>query len=217
MNPSPDAGRLGEPGLRDWRREADQIIEAERTRLTEQRLGGPIVRVVRAGSRNEWLAHMAGQRDSSSTMICSTSADLVILMHPYRSGRAMDAWITSLPKDGVLEIEVLITPTWPKATSARQGAREQFRQWAETNRYKTRITLPTGWGPESHVSAAADMTINSENCATHTDQSPIATALNVGCFNIGRYGSGRIKIEAWPDGSSGVKGYVERRRTNLYV
>lgn len=219
MSRSPEFGRPQGPSLRQWRNEADDIIAAERSRLSGQRVGEAIERVVEAGSRDEWQAYMAQQRDSSATMICSDNADLFLLIHAYGSGRAMDAWVTSLPSRGLLQLDLIIAPAWPKGGRG-PDALVQFKRWATTNIYATRVELPSGGRSVGRFTVGGEAVHDAENGVQTTPehkQPCFASVLHLGNFHIGRYGNAIVRIEAWPEGSAGVRGYVERRSTNLHL
>ncbi len=125
----------------------------------------------------------------------------------------MDAWLTSLPPQGLLELELVIAPSWPERGSGGVSAEEQFRKWATSNIYVTRIVLPDGDEVTTRYDVAGHALGDDEVPAVTEAQ--FASVLRLGRFDAAAYTEQTIQIEGWAEGSAGVAGYVERRRTNL--
>jgi hypothetical protein len=112
----------------------------------------------------------------------------------YHTGQGKRLNIQAAPKDGVVRGTVVIN------ASGHAGG-DTGKQFAKTNTYSVRITLPDGEILERNHIPRNNPT--SEEYATAIDiEFP--------------YRSGVSTLEAWPDGSARTGGYVEGRKYSIH-
>jgi hypothetical protein len=204
---------------RDWRAEIDGIRAGQRAiyqalRHTAHDPSDSIEREIKAGSQARWLAFLGDSRDSSRTILTAENADLVVLQHSHGSGRAMDAWVTKPPVDGVLRLHLLISVTWPDRGRQGKAPVDLFRGWARTNTYVCLVTPPD----EAKLEFRFDVMGNTDPPAGYAADRPrFATASPGFEIDIAKWSGESVRIEGWPEGSAGVGGYIERRQINLWL
>lgn len=135
---------------------------------------------------------------ASSTRILAANAKIDAYSFNYHTGSPKQANLVKPPKDGVLELTVIMNVSGHD--KADPGAKDRY---AETNRYCIRVTYPDGSSQE--MRGIDRLNKNGREYATAQDI----------CIDVKKPGT--YAIEGWPEGSAGVGGYVEGRRYLLHV
>ena len=113
----------------------------------------------------------------------------------YHTGKTKQMNLKSVPADGMFRGTVVVN------VSGHDGA-DKAKQYAETNTYNVRVTLPNG-----KVLEALTVPRNEPGKAEYSTKIPIEFPAM----------EGKTVVEAWPTGSAGVWGYVEGRRYSLNI
>lgn len=215
MTPSFDSQlrKPDSPVKRDWRSEVDATIEeAKQLSPGGRRSSTPLKRIVRKDELDRWRTRLTSFADSSTTLLYSPNADLLVLLHQHRTGRGMDAWVIDGPHGGGLQLQLLITVGWPQLPGKDPSA--QARMWARQNVYVCKITLPDGTVQERRF----DVEGNQEPQPNNVADRPMWVSMSpIFAVDSERWGGNTIRIEGWPEGSAKTAGYVERRLTNLWI
>jgi hypothetical protein len=143
-------------------------------------------RVQAAVSQLGGNAQMGGA--SQSVFLPASGADVDRFSFNYGTGQPKQMNFNKPPKDGVVRGTMVVS------VSGHDGRQDQY---AKSNTYSVRVTLPNG------------KTIT-QNRIPRNDPSKAeyATAIPLEF----PYMAGKTIIEAWPDGSAGPGGYIEGRK-----
>ena len=153
---------------------------------------GPLApRVSKLPKEAKWLkkemAQDAKDGVASMTHIVGHNAQMQIKGFDYGSGKAQEATVLKAPKDGTMDLTVLMSVS---------GHTKEADKFAQENVYNVRVTLPDG-----SKQTMGGIKANGEYCTAQNISFPLQ--------------QGTTKVEAWPDGSAGPYGYVEGRVINI--
>lgn len=117
--------------------------------------------------------------------IVGINAKLRIRAFDYGTHKPKQATVTQAPSDGKLDLAVVMSVS---------GHTSQAAQFAKTNKYTIQVTFPDG---------------TTKTVKNIPSGGEYATIQNIS-FNLKK---GKTLVDAWPQGSAGVHGYIEGRRT----
>ncbi len=176
--------------------------EADRTRLP-------------AGSFKSVLREMGRSRDAGNAMIVADNATLHTLTYCYGTHKPMEAWLTKVPADGKLKVNLIATPSIHVGANDAECLKN-FTAWSKSNNYNVEVVYPDG----SREVKKFDVEGNSPPKYGNNNPAPTghgASASPTIEIDLNKWaGKGDIRIRGWADGSS-VGGYIEHRETILHV
>ncbi len=168
------------------------------------------------GSFSAQLRELSAYRDAGNALLSVDNATLHTLTYCYGTHKPMEAWLTKVPDDGKLSINVLITPS-THAGSTGAEKMKNFENFSKTNNYNVEVVYPDGTTTrlKFDVEGNSPPKFSSGNPAkkgvTATASPDIEIDLNKWA------GKGDVRIRGWADGSAGVAGYIEHRETILHL
>ena len=148
-------------------------------------------------------------RDASVAELRGNNVEFLQYTHPYpHEGRAhlyaREAVLKKAPESGVLDLTLFATPSSHVGPdSAAKDA--NYEKFAKNNRYRLRIEFPDG--TIQNFSSTPQRALRNRP----TGEAEYVTAFDLKIPLM----KGDTKISAWPEGSAGVAGYIERRQTVL--
>lgn len=218
------AGRDGIPtALKDTeKRQAAEFTDATGKPITVRYDGrdmpfGSVDRArLPAGSLEPMLREMKSSRDAGNAVVVANNATLHTLTYCYGTHKPMEAWLTKVPADGKLSMNLIATPS-THAGSNEEECQKNFDTFAKTNVYNLEVVYPDG----TRELKKFDVKGNSppefgSSKPSPTKQTASASPEIVIDLNVWA-GKGDIRIRGWADGSAGVGGYPEHRETILHL
>jgi hypothetical protein len=176
--------------------------EADRTRLP-------------AGSFKSVFREMNNSRDAGNAIIVANNATLHTLTYCYGTHKPMEAWLTKVPADGKLTLNLIATPSI-HVGSTEAECLKNFTAWSKSNVYNVEVVFPDG----SREVKKFDVEGNSPPKYNNGNPAPTghgASASPTIDIDLNKWaGKGDIRIRGWADGSS-PGGYIEHRETILHV
>lgn len=170
-----------------------------------------------AGSFKAMLSEMKSSRDAGNAVVVANNATLHTLTFCYGTHKAMEAWVTKVPEDGKLSMNLIATPS-THAGSTDADMRKNFEKFCKGNVYNLEIIYPDGSRETKKfdVEGTSPPKYNEANPAPGRGQTASASPEFV--IDLQKWGGkGDIRIRGWADGSAGVEGYKEHRETILHV
>jgi len=151
----------------------------------------------------------------ASTTMMSANVDFQLLEYTYGTGEPMRAYIEDMPKNGLLKLQLSITP------SGHNGIESAVR-WAQTNTYQARVGyLENGRFQEldsTHFDSDGNETQQRQVQVAEPNYAPTSPDLEVDLHQFRKDHPGKeLVLEGWPYDSAGVGGYIEARRTIIDV
>lgn len=169
-----------------------------------------------AGSLHAMLSEMKSSRDAGSAVVVANNATLHTLTFCYGTHKAMEAWVTKVPADGKLSMNLIATPS-THAGSTDAERRKNFEKFSKTNVYNLEVIYPdnTREVKKFDIEGNSPPNFNERNPAEGGQK---ATASPEFTIDLNKWaGKGDIRIRGWADGSAGVEGYKEHRETILHI
>ena len=169
-----------------------------------------------AGSFAATLRELRDYRDAGNAIMTADNATLHSLTYCYGTHKPMEAWLTKVPEDGKLSVNVIITPSTHAGSSAADK-KKNFENFSKTNNYNVEVVYPDGTMTrlKFDVEGTSPPKFGNSNPAS---KGVTATASPDIQIDLNKWaGKGDIRIRGWADGSAGVAGYIEHRETILHV
>lgn len=169
-----------------------------------------------AGSFASQLRELRDYRDAGNAVLSVDNATLHTLTYCYGTHKPMEAWLTKVPENGKLTVNVLITPSTHAGSNASE-MKKNFELFSKTNNYNVEIVYPDGsttrmkFDVEGNSPPVHGNSNPAKKGVTATPSPDIEIDLNKWA------GKGDIRIRGWADGSAGVAGYIEHRETVLHL
>lgn len=169
-----------------------------------------------AGSFAAQLRELRDYRDAGNAILSVDNATLHTLTYCYGTHKPMEAWLTKVPENGKLSVNVIITPSTHAGSNAAE-MQKNFENFSKTNNYNVEVVYPDGtttrlkFDVEGNSPPVYGNANPSKKGITATPSPDIEIDLNKWA------GKGDIKIRGWADGSAGVGGYIEHRETVLHL
>ncbi len=191
-------------------------------------LGFVGVTFVEKGSLPSVKQYAADLQDAGNAIAVAKNASMYQAGFSYHSGRRKEAWLTEQPKDGKLQLQVVVTPSWhvsdyaeprleapkddapQKEWDAYQAAWTPFEKSCEkhatdfalTNSYNVTVTYPDG-------------TVDAKKFKVGGEKPEFSSASPEIEIDLKKH-KGDIIIRGWADGSAGADGYAAARVTVLH-
>jgi hypothetical protein len=186
------------------------------------------VSFIEKGSVKNVVGYAADLKDAGNAMTVAKNASLYQVGFSYHAARPKEAWIMDAPKDGKLQLQVVITPSWhanawdspkpadpkddaPQAVwDAYEKAYEKYdasceasaTRFALTNTYNVSVTYPDG-------------SVDKKSFSVNGKEPEWASASPVVEIDLKKH-KGDIVVRGWADGSAGADGYASARVTILH-
>ena len=173
-------------------------------------------RTLPPGSFGAELRRMSGHRDAGNAVIVSDNATLHVLSYCYGTHKSMEAWLTDTPKDGMLKLNLIASPS-THAGYSQSEKQANFEKFAKTNVYNVEIQYPDGTREFKKFDVAGNSPpqYNDRNPAPSGAYASASPELTI---DLNKWaGKGDVRIRGWADGSAGVEGYQEKRETILHL
>lgn len=169
-----------------------------------------------AGSFGELFRTMRDSRDAGNAIVSVDNATLHTLTYCYGTHKPMEAWLTKVPADGKLTLNVICTPSTHAGGTAAEK-RKNFNEFSKTNTYNVEIVFPNGTTKhiKFDVEGNSPPVHGNGNPAKKGQTATVSPDIEI---NLAEWaGKGDIRIRGWADGSAGVAGYIEHRETVLHL
>jgi hypothetical protein len=168
-----------------------------------------------AGSFAAMLRKMQGSRDAGNAVVVADNATLHTLTYCYGTHKPMEAWLTKVPEDGKLKMNLFITPS-THAGGTPEEKRKNYDLFGRTNVYNLEVIYPDG------TRDRVKFDVKGNSPPVHTAQNPAdrpetATASPEFTIDLKKWAGKDVRIRGWADGSAGVEGYIEHRETILHL
>jgi hypothetical protein len=168
-----------------------------------------------AGSFGSLLRKMQGSRDAGNAVVVADNATLHTLTYCYGTHKAMEAWVTKVPEDGQLKMNMIITPS-THAGSTPEDKKKNFENFCKTNNYNVEIIYPDGTRDRMKFD------VKGNNPPVHGSSKPAETGETATpspefTIDMNKWAGKDVRIRGWADGSAGVEGYIEHRETVLHL
>lgn len=187
------------------------------------------VSYIEKGSVKGVVAHAADLKDAGNAIPVAGNASLYQLGFSYHAARRREAWVMDPPKDGKLQMQVVVTPSWhanawdspepknapkddaPQAEwDAYDKAWDKFEKSCEanatkfalTNTYHFTVTYPDG-------------SIDKQTFKVSGKEPEWASPSPAIEIDLNKH-KGDIIIRGWAEGSAGADGYASARVTVLH-
>lgn len=180
------------------------------------------------GSIKSVMTYAADLQDAGNAVAVAKNASMYQAGFSYHSGRRKEAWLTEQPKDGKLQLQVVLTPSWhvsdfpeprleapkddaPKAewdkyeaawAPYEKSCEKHATEFAKTNSYNVTVTYPDG-------------SVDSKKFKVNGDKPEFSSASPEIEIDLKKH-KGDIVIRGWADGSAGADGYAAARVTVLH-
>lgn len=189
-------------------------------------LGYVGVTYVEKGSVGSVKQYAADLKDAGNAIAVAKNASLYQAGFSYHSGRRKEAWVLDAPKDGKLQMQVVVTPSWhvsdvseprapkddaPKAewdaydaqwNKFEQSSEKHATDFAMTNSYNVTVTYPDG-------------SVDAKKFKVNGKDPEFSSASPEIEIDLKKH-KGDIIIRGWADGSAGADGYAAARVTVLH-
>ena len=191
-------------------------------------LGYTGVTFVEKGSIASVKAYAADLQDAGNAIAIAKNASMYQVDFSYHSGRRKEAWLTEQPKDGKLQLQVVVTPSWhvsnvpePKLPAPtddspqaewdaydkawetyNKSCEEHATQFALTNSYNVTVTYPDG-------------SVDAKTFKVNGKDPEFSSASPEIEIDLKKH-KGDIIIRGWADGSAGADAYAAARVTVLH-
>ncbi|MBM4280767.1 MAG: hypothetical protein FJ137_08405 [Deltaproteobacteria bacterium] len=168
-----------------------------------------------AGSFAAMLRKMQGSRDAGNAMVVADNATLHTLTYCYGTHKPMEAWLTKVPEDGKLKMNMLLTPS-THAGSTPEDKRKNFDLFGRTNVYNLEVIYPD----DTRDRMKFDVQGNSppvHDAKNPAERGETATASPEFTIDLKKWAGKDVRIRGWADGSAGAEGYIEHRETILHL
>lgn len=186
------------------------------------------VSYIEKGSVKHVAAYAADLQDAGNAIPVAKNASLYQLGFSYHSGRRREAWVMDPPKDGKLQMQVVLTPSWhanawdapePKAPNDdapqaewdaydkawdkhTKSCEDNATKFALTNTYHVTVSYPDG-------------TVDKKSFAVNGKEPEWSSASPAVEIDLNKH-KGDIIIRGWAEGSAGADGYASARVTVLH-
>ncbi len=177
-------------------------------------LGHTTVSKLPAGSFSAVLNQMKERPDAGRAMLVGDNADLAVLSYSYGSHEPMQAWMQSKPKDDQLTINIAVSPSC-HAGNDKDEKSKNYALFGKTNVYNVEVRYADGTVERKKF----DVHGNDVNAGDKPNyNSPVYATLSPDVTIDLKKAAGKpVEITGWADGSAGVHGYIERRKTILHT
>lgn len=184
-------------------------------------LGSVGVSYIEKGSAKSVSTYAADLKDAGNAIVAFKNASFFQAEFSYHAAQARQIVLTDKPKDGKLQMQVVITPSWhasqysePKAPkdeapeaewNAYEAAYEKYdksctenaTKFALTNSYNVTVTYPDG-------------SVDQKSFKVNGKEPEWASTSPVIEVDLSR-GKGDIVVRGWADGSAGADAYMSAR------
>jgi hypothetical protein len=168
-----------------------------------------------AGSFGAMLRKMQASRDAGNAVVVADNATLHTLTYCYGTHKPMEAWLTKVPEDGKLKMNMFITPSTHAGSTPEEKAKN-FDLFGRTNNYNVEIIYPDGTR-EQHKFDVKGNSPPVHNAKNPADRPETASASPEFTIDVNKWAGKDVRIRGWADGSAGVEGYIEHRETILHL
>ena len=220
--------RAGQAAVHWFTRVPTALTEARKQQAAEYRNADGTERLVRhdgrdmpfgstthrklpAGSFDGELRRMRNGRDAGNAVLVADNANLHTLTYCWGTHKAMEAWLSQVPKNGQLVVNLICTPSTHAGSTDAQKA-ENFEKFAKTNVYNLEVLFPDGTSQKMKF----DTDGNSPPKGPSSRSQYATPSPNV-VIDLQKWAGQDIRIRGWADGSAGVEGYKEHRETILHL
>jgi len=145
------------------------------------------------------MGQSARDGGASSSQMRIANADVDQYAFSYKTGKPKVAVVNKPPKDGSMKLDMTMVVNVSGHDQGRDPTSAE--RYAKSNTYSVRVTYPDGKSETIRNIPRND-----------PSQAEYATAIDL-TVDLQK---GKTIIEAWPDGSAGVGGYVEGRRYEMF-
>jgi hypothetical protein len=168
-----------------------------------------------AGSFSALLRKMQGSRDAGNAVVVADNATLHTLTYCYGTHKPMEAWLTKVPEDGKLKMNMIITPSTHAGSSAEEK-RKNFDLFGSTNHYNLEVIYPDGTRDrvKFDVKGNSPPVHGAKNPADRPETASVSPDFTI---DLKKWAGKDVRIRGWADGSAGVEGYIEHRETILHL
>ncbi|MBM4280698.1 MAG: hypothetical protein FJ137_08015 [Deltaproteobacteria bacterium] len=194
-----------------------------------QDMGYTGVSFLEKGSLKSVVEHAAALEDAGNAIPVAANASLYQLQFSYHAARRREAWVMDPPRDGKLQMQVVLTPSWhanawdapePK-TAPRDDApqaewdaydkawdkyekscKANATKFALTNTYHFSVTYPDG-------------SVDQKTFKVNGKEPEWASASPTIEIDLNKH-KGDIVIRGWAEGSAGAEGFASARVTVLH-
>jgi hypothetical protein len=169
-----------------------------------------------AGSFAQQLRELRDYRDAGNAIVSVDYATLHRLTFCYGTDKPMEAWLTKVPDNGKLSINVIITPSTHAGSSAADK-KKNFDLFSKTNNYNVEVVYPDG------TTTRLKFDVEGNSPPVFGNSKPASKGITASAspdieIDLNKWaGKGDIRIRGWADGSAGVGGYIEHRETVLHL
>jgi hypothetical protein len=222
QSPSAQAGGLPRGLLDAQAAQRRQHQNADGTpRLTrigdgrELDLGKTTVAELAPRAFSEVLNGMKDRPDAGRALVVGDNVGLAVLRYGYGSHKAMEAWVTSPPKDGgKMVLNVAIGPSCHAGTTPGEKAKN-YELFGKTNVYNVEVQYPDGTVERLKFDVNANPVKPGDKPSY---ERPVYATLSPDVvIDAAKWAGKNVIIRGWADGSAGVHGYLERRETILHL
>ncbi len=169
-----------------------------------------------AGSFSAMMSEMRSSRDAGNAVVVANNATLHTLTYCYGTHKPMEAWLTKVPEDGKLTMNLIATPSTHAGSNAAD-MKKNYDLFCKTNVYNLELIYPDGTREVKKFDVAGNSPpkFDSRNPAPKGHTASASPEFTIDLHKWA--GKGAIRIRGWADGSAGVEGYKEHRETVLHV
>jgi hypothetical protein len=182
----------------------DQIDRLERLMITDAtRISG------KEGTKLLFKAESRtfDEADAGHAKASSKNATLWVVGYGYETHRAMDGFLTDVPKDKKVTFNVICSPS-SHAGSTEAEMEANFEKFARENEYIAEVYHEAADGTVTPIKTEQFKVKKGPEYAT---MSPDITV------DLSKFKGGKLVVEGSAIGSAGVEGYVEARRTVIHL
>jgi hypothetical protein len=161
------------------------------------------------------LRKMKGSRDAGNAVVVADNATLHTLTYCYGTHKAMEAWVTGVPEDGKLKMNMILTPS-THAGSTPEDKKKNYEAFSKTNVYNLELIFPDGTRTKMKFDVKGNHPpVHGTGKPAETGET--ATASPEFEIDLKKWAGKDVRIRGWADGSAGVEGYIEHRETILHL
>ena len=173
-------------------------------------LGASYLGYLKRGCVDDVVQDLDESRDAAVTQVVAHNADLFSLRYPYLSHKGMDLWLEKAPRDGVLKMNLVITPSW-HVGATEADMQKNGEAYGKSNTYNLEILYPDGKRELIRFDTQGRSPPKGASSTSHNaTQSPTFT------IDVKRYAGQEVVIRGWADHSS-PEGYIEARQSTLHI
>ena len=178
-------------------------------------LGKTTVGQLPAGAFSALLNQLKDRPDAGRALVVAENADLHTLRYSFGSREGMQAWLASPPKGDTLVLNVAIAPSCHAGNTPGEKAKN-YELFGKTNVYNIEVRTKQG---DLLQSLRFDVRANDVAAGERPSyEHPVYATLSPDITIDTKKLKGQdVVITGWADGSAGVAGYVERRKTTLHL